>query len=201
MRTLPLRSEGGFGGSGRGRAEGVYGKSRALGRTVVSRIPNQPFLLPFTPPLRPCPARVSLSLRAVTGERGARGFPGFAAHPLRLRGGWRRPAGEAASHSNGSSVSWGTRVTAAAAAAAHSPRRGFVLHSFGLPPFPLPLPLAPLLQKVTPLRVRKPAADAGKLPFPAYGWRGWGGGKELGARRGEGRGGGGKRVAWEDGVL
>ena len=174
----------------------MCGKSRVLGKTVVSRIPNQPVLLPSVPPLRPCVVRASLCLRAAAGERGAAGSQASQHTPMSLRRVAATGRGGGRRHSNGSAVSRGTRVTATAA---HPLRRGFVFHSFRLPPLPCPLPLVPLLQKVTPLRVREPAADAGKLPFPVDGWRGWGGGKELGARRGRGEG--GKGVAGEDGVL
>ncbi|KAF7478350.1 Hypothetical predicted protein [Marmota monax] len=71
------------------------------------------------------------------------------------QGGWRRPAGEAASaHSNGSAVSRERELTAATTAAAHLPRWGLrpSLLRVASPPL-APCPLVLLLQKISTLNL------------------------------------------------
>lgn len=94
-------------------------------------------------------------------------------------GRWRWPAGEAASaHSNGSAVSRGTRADSRRRPPSEPGASSFTPAGC-LPPRAPALALLP--QKVTLLKAGEPGYGRRKLPFPANGWRGWGGGTELGA--------------------
>lgn len=133
-----------------------------------------PSFSPFPPPYRPCPAGqrwrpwTSLSFLAETGECRRAGSPGFAPHPPRLRGRWRRPAGEAASaHSNGSAVNRGTRADSRRRRLRPPSSPGLRLSLLrAASPSPCPLPLALLLQKVTPLRVGEPGCRRRETSLP-----------------------------------
>lgn len=177
MRPLPLLSGGGgeFGSSGRRRPEGVFwGKPEAEEDDCFTNPVIGPSFSPFPPPYRPCPAGqrwrpwTSLSFLAETGECRRAGSPGFAPHPPRLRGRWRRPAGEAASaHSNGSAVNRGTRADSRRRRLRPPSSPGLRLSLLrAASPSPCPLPLALLLQKVTPLRVGEPGCRRRETSLP-----------------------------------
>lgn len=160
-------------------------KPGARERDCLTDPVTSPSSPPHPSPPRPCPVRASLCLRVAAGERPARGLPGFAAHsPVSSGRVAAAGRGGGLGHSNGSAVSRRTRVTAAAAAA-HLPRRGFVLHSFGLPPLPLSPAPCPASAEGNPAEGRGARLQApGNFPYRLMG------GGDRAEERSWGRGGG-----------